>query len=144
MADIKAKKVLFKNRDGESLIPYIGEDYVKNDDMVEVEFANAGSYIAGCAMPSGQYVGLTVGASGTSYTAPANGYFCIRGKASSANISFVAFWANDSVGARSYAYTSGAEPMVYIPAKKGQVVYATYNNVTDVALNFFYAEGEVE
>jgi hypothetical protein len=36
MADIKAKKVLFKNRDGESLIPYIGEDYVKQEDMVEI------------------------------------------------------------------------------------------------------------
>jgi hypothetical protein len=38
MADIKAKKVLFKNRDGESLIPYIGEDYVKQEDMVEINF----------------------------------------------------------------------------------------------------------
>ena len=38
MADIKAKKVLFKNRDGESLIPYIGEDYVKQEDMVEIGF----------------------------------------------------------------------------------------------------------
>lgn len=36
MADIKAKKVLFKNRNGESLIPYIGEDYVKQEDMVEI------------------------------------------------------------------------------------------------------------
>lgn len=36
MAEIKAKKVLFKNRDGESLIPYIGEDYVKQEDMVEI------------------------------------------------------------------------------------------------------------
>ena len=38
MTEIKAKKVLFKNRDGESLIPYIGEDYVKQEDMVEIDF----------------------------------------------------------------------------------------------------------
>lgn len=36
-------------------------------------------YLSGLGMPSSKYIDLTLGASGTTYTAPANGWVNMRG-----------------------------------------------------------------
>ena len=97
--------------------------------------------------PSNKYVDLTLGASGTKYTAPANGYVTLQVKADSASIAFCSLFIDVSgvrtLGIRSYSYTASAEPYVTLPVSKGQTFYATYTNCSLVHFRFIYAEGEV-
>ena len=129
-----------------------GIDYKANTDLSnlseagEKHFLNKSnkSEISGWGMPSSKYIDLTLGDSGSTYTAPANGWFSIRGNALSASLAMVALWrGNVKLGSRSYSYTNTAEPWVYLPVKKGETIHASYSNVKNIALSFFYAEGEV-
>ena len=105
----------------------------------------AGKALAsGLGMPSSRYIDLTLGASGSTYTAPANGYFCLRGNSGiSGNfqISFHNQTANfrQTVSGNNYADWVST----YIPAKKSDVVSLLYNNLTAASHSFLfiYAEG---
>ena len=104
------------------------------------------SYISGLGMPSSRYIDLTLGASGSTYTAPANGWF-IFGKRCSAvgqffNIIYVSpllryHWSDDS-GA-----IVGNICGHLVPVTKGQIVQVNYNTDGDtIVCSFIYAEGE--
>ena len=97
--------------------------------------------IAGLGMPSDRYIDLTLGASGSNYTAPANGYFCIS-KISTGTNQFVALINDKNVRSNVYC-DSGSYGYVSIPAKKGDVVFAVYSmGGTTEFFRFIYAEGE--
>ena len=96
------------------------------------------------AMPSSKYVDLTLGASGTEYTAPANGWYYLDKKAGVSN-AYVEL-ANKATELKYVNQTSSSTGRcaVYVPAKKGGVIRATYSATG--ATNYFrfiYAEGEV-
>lgn len=110
------------------------------------------SLVANYAMPSEKYVDLEFGASGTIYTAPANGWFYARGgTATTANgyhdISL-------SVGGTtvltaiyvSMGHLMSGNTVVYalVPVKKGQqVTLSYYTSLTrEKLIRFIYAEGE--
>lgn len=107
--------------------------------------STAGKALAsGLGMPSNRYIDLTLGASGSTYTAPANGYFCLRGNngiSGDFHISFYNQTANfrQTVSGNSYADWVST----YIPAKKSDVVNLLYNNLTAASHSFLfiYAEG---
>lgn len=113
------------------------------DDMVQVDFANAGSYIANCAMPSNKYISLTLGASGSTYTAPANGWF-VFGKSATATGQYMRLSSSSGVKIEIGAVFNTQGLFCYIPVRKGDVMTPTYNlgGVTG-EFKFFYAEGEV-
>ena len=99
---------------------------------------NAG-LIANYSMPSSKYVDFTVGASGSQYTAPANGWMIGQGTGSYVQI------ANDTKPALKMtgtAITNVTAPFAYIPCQKGDVISFLYNTGA-TRLRFFYAEGEV-
>lgn len=88
--------------------------------------------------PSGVYDDLTVVASGGTYTAPANGYFCAR-IPFTANQAFVFLNATQLLG--NQATCNGTwTGYSFIPAQKGDVVYMRYN-CTPNLVRFVYAEG---
>ena len=95
-------------------------------------------------MPSNRYIDLTLGASGSSYTAPANGYFCLRGN-SGINGNFQISFYNQTANFRQTVSDNNWADWVstYIPAKKGDVVNLLYTNVTAASHSFLfiYAEG---
>ena len=103
------------------------------------------SAISSFSMPSNNSITLEAGASGSTYTAPANGYFSIRGDALSASLAQVALWRKDggNFGTRSYSYAATAQPWVYLPVKKGEVIGISVYNLENILFKFFYAEGEV-
>lgn len=105
--------------------------------------ANAGSYIANCAMPSGKFVDLTLGATGTEYTAPANGWF-VLGKSATATGQYMRLSSSSGVKIEIGASFNTQGLFCYIPVRKGDVMTPTYNlgGVTG-EFKFFYAEGEV-
>lgn len=108
------------------------------------------SLISGFAMPSGKYIDLEWGASGTVYTAPANGYFYAVGKnASSAYHDIALFVEGTSLQNCLYSdfmlrETGVSSVCVFVPVKQGMKVTLVYYTAlnTDRYIRFIYAEGE--
>jgi hypothetical protein len=108
---------------------------------------NDSSWVAAQAMPSGKYVDLTLGASGSSYTAPANGYFVLN-KASTAAKQYVALHVKDDNGNDLLSYQLSATAENHFlgfcqPVMKGHRLVLTYKiDGTTYFFRFIYAEGE--
>ena len=107
--------------------------------------ASGRSLLSGLGMPSNRYIDLTLGASGATYTAPANGYFSIYVNKGNSTGAFVRL-VNGSVvhqDARAYGSTGDSPLFAYIPARKGQNVKCEYNYAGAFQwFRFIYAEGE--
>ena len=105
---------------------------------------NDKSTISGWSMPSNRYIDLTLGASGTTYTAPANGYFFVSKKSTAATQEFV--FENRSAAIFSVgqdSVTANRTIRMIISAKKGDNIYTYYTlgGSTD-NFRFIFAEGE--
>ena len=96
--------------------------------------------VANWAMPSGTYDDLTLGASGTAYTAPANGYVWLS-KVAGSNNKYVQIYSKISVQAHSTA--SDSQLSCFLPVKKGDKFSVSYNaSGTTSYFRFVYAQGE--
>ena len=98
------------------------------------------SLISGLGMPSGKYINLTLGESGSAYTAPANGYFvCVLSVGSGA---FNMYVKDNLVGTQ---FNSADEVVkAFVPVQKGQIMnlqYRTPKTQEYKTLRFIYAEG---
>lgn len=99
------------------------------------------------SMPSDRYIDLTLGASGTTYTAPANGYFSWSGMLKGTVASFNLYNETTRLGTQSYStYDSeaGMNGYCFIPVRKGDVVACGYyasTSLTTKTFRFIYAEG---
>lgn len=101
---------------------------------------------AQASMPSSKYINLTLGASGSNYTAPANGYFCIRKISSGAGQ--ILWLQNASAGNLSSplqkSTTNNEYLSAFVPAKKSHKVAIEYTlGGATQFFRFIYAEGEV-
>ena len=109
-------------------------------------FSQAGrSYLSGLGMPSNRYIDLTLGASGSTYTAPANGYFSIYVDKGDSTQAMVRFENGNIIhqDARGYGSTNNLPLYSYIPVCKGQSVRCAYTyNGTFHWFRFVYAQGE--
>ena len=110
---------------------------------------NDSSWLSGLGMPSNMYIDLTLGASGTTYTAPANGYFFLAKKAT-AQGQYIDMIHRNSSKKMTYVDSGNATGnnttvRVKTEAKKGEVVQVDHTTagVTDF-FRFIYAEGETE
>ena len=103
------------------------------------------SQSASWAMPSDKYINLTVNASGSSYTAPANGWFAFRASSSGANGYCLICKNNQPEFATSsgYSYASGVGLNAIFPVKKGDMVQIHYATLSTKTLRFYYTESEV-
>lgn len=99
--------------------------------------------ISGWAMPSSKYIDLTLGASGTNYTAPANGWYYL-GRCATANGQFIDMY-NTTSNYRFQTQSVGtAYCLITIPAKKGDIVKINYTVNGDLnGFKFIYAQGEL-
>ena len=130
---------------------------VKSDEPVELLKQTDGKKISGLSMPSETSVALTLGASGSEYTSPANGYFyCQVTNSGAVGHYYLTATLSDKednflMTSRCNTYapntTSDYSNQVIIPARQGQKVTITYTNnnrQTTKTLRFIYAQGEVE
>ena len=92
-------------------------------------------------MPGNKYEDVTVGASGTTYTAPANGYCCSQGNFSDGN-GYIELLNNTkrNIGTVAKSSSNNWSFHVFVPCQKGDQV--TVNYIGTVNLTFLYAEGE--
>lgn len=106
------------------------------------DFSNlsaAGKNIAsGLGMPSNRYIDLTLGASGATYTAPANGWVLV-GKMCTAN-QYLGTFANSIM--KCLEVWSSSYCSLFFPVRKGDVFPISYTaSGTTEVFRFIYAEG---
>ena len=125
-------------------IDQIATDLNGKADVDLTNVNNAGtSKGAGWAMPSDTYVDLTLGASGTTYTAPANGYFRCRHRPSSNGGGLtMQIKKNNVIIYETIMKTVGNAIVADIlPVKKGAILTFYYDSGKDTAIRFIYAQG---
>lgn len=106
-------------------------------------FSQAGrSYLSGLGMPSNKYIDLTLGATGATYTAPANGWFYLNGISTSDGA--YGYLSNPATEMKYtiQAYSVNVTIAGYLPCKKGDVIICDYGAFTKQRFRFIYAEGE--
>lgn len=97
------------------------------------------------AMPSNTYDTLTLGATGTTYTAPADGYFVGWTAVSTVNGQYIAFLVNGDINTSfaSEVYrnsTNSYQHPLWVPVKKGDVMKVQYTLSLSM-FRFYYAVG---
>lgn len=97
------------------------------------------------SMPSNSYIDLTLGASGSTYTAPADGYI-IFSKSATAAYQHICLQNNSagSLRSRQNAPIANACMAIFIPVKKNdQILYEYSMGGATENFRFIYAQGEV-
>lgn len=102
-------------------------------------------YMGHMAMPSDKYIDLELGASGTTYTAPADGYYRLTMKQSAAEqyAYLASYTTNDEpiLSTTSKTATGTDSLSTWIAVHKGQTVKAVYNAPEKRVFRFIYAIG---
>lgn len=104
---------------------------------------NDSSWLSGLGMPSNKYIDLTLGASGSSYTAPANGWYVIIKVAGEAE-KYVELNVADNRFISSLTAVNTTQSLsLFIPIKKGDIMKVWYSAKGETRyFRFIYAEGE--
>lgn len=105
------------------------------------------SYASGLGMPSSRYIDLTLGASGATYTAPANGYISmVMADTVSGTMGYFSELYDNGVEIRRFGdqSTSGAYHVFALnfEISKGQTFNLYYYGSAPNFFRFIYAEGE--
>ncbi len=104
---------------------------------------NDSSWIAQQAMPGVKRIELTVGATDTNYTAPANGWFAASGSGNTAGQFIYLATANNSPMRERGIVATNGYVNCFIPCKRGDYVRLQYNTTNKPSLSFIYCEGEI-
>ena len=103
---------------------------------------NDSDLVAHWAMPSEKYIDLTRGASGTTYTAPANGYYYVNTVSYDGNPAHFVFINNTkSFVVQNQVYSSYGSIVLLMPVTKNDSVGIQYGNIGTTIFRFYYAEG---
>lgn len=103
---------------------------------------NDTSFLSSLGMPSARYVDLTLGSSGSTYKAPANGYFVVRCKATSVGNFLYIQNLQNYMSMWDVANYVNNELRIWLPVQKKQNVTVEYNTTSVNYFRFVYAEGE--
>lgn len=99
------------------------------------------NFMAGAGMPSDTYVDLTLGASGSTYTAPANGWVLFGGGSTGGNkgLTLSNETAHFSVSGVTISGISNCQ--LSLPVKSGDVFKTDYTANSAFSFKFIYAQG---
>lgn len=130
-----------------NLYYYVGET-VQNSNLInaariEEKLVDKTDYAqaARASTPSKKYINLTIGATGATYTAPANGWFFFRRTADSSATSLTL--KNTTKDYEVETTAAIANPAIILPVAKGDVVTVYWLNKESAhKLRFYYAEGD--
>lgn len=127
--------------------------YYVGDTVQDASLINAGAVLgqlstktnfveaAAASMPSNRYIDLTLGASGSTYTAPANGYMYL-GMTATAPIQYANIIDGQGVTHVQNVREVNEYIDCFVAFKKGDVGSILYNAGTLRAFRFYYAEGD--
>lgn len=124
---------------------------LKFDNKVNLDAQNLNvtgkAYLSGLPMPSNRYINLTIHASGTTYTAPANGWVVFRAlaNANEPRMSLGKVINGESIPFTNIVSINNIYAGVFMPVRKDDIFEVGYNGFNITApysvLRFFYAEG---
>ena len=100
--------------------------------------------LSGMSKPSNKYIGLTLGASGSTYTAPANGWFTCVKRAASAGQYLYLRTLNSNIGNQTTISNAGEYAIVTIPISAGDrciVIYTATGEGDAERFRFVYDKG---
>ena len=101
------------------------------------------STLASYAMPSNRYIDLTLGASGSTYTAPANGFVYLVKKTGGTNQYIILRNDTKTYQIQHQPYSAGSTISMILQFQKSDVIKVTYNASADtITFRFVYAEGD--
>lgn len=102
---------------------------------------------SGWDLPSDQFIDLMLGVTGSTYTAPANGWISLNKNAGAAGNGVGFSYTNATWGTtvvQSCGVSAGTGCAQMVPIRKGQSVYVIYNATgTTNSFRFYYAQGEI-
>ena len=98
--------------------------------------------ISGWSMPSSRHIDLSLGASGNTYTAPANGYVWLRMKSTSNNLAYCEIITSSKIGIIANTNTINHIIECFCPVQIGYIFQTFFNNATVEEFKFIYTEGE--
>ena len=102
------------------------------------------STVSGLGMPSNKYIDLTLGASESTYTAPANGWYVVSKTSTASGQYMNMINTTNNISIETNATASGNWTRCYLPVKKGDNITIAYSVAgTTNYFRFIYAEGEV-
>lgn len=119
------------------------------DGKADTDLANVTNtgkvLMSGMGMPSNKYIDLTLGASGTTYTAPANGYFFVDKLSGISNgnayIQMINSATNICFNVSVYSWSIAAL-RAWLPIIKGETITISYNaKGANQFFRFIYAVG---
>lgn len=101
-------------------------------------------YDCGGFLPSDNYIDLTLGASGTTYTAPANGYFVLAANApNTADHDGIYIYNTVTQIGITTTQIWGRAMRAFVPVLKEQIIIVNYSSaLTDKHFRFIYIEGQ--
>ena len=126
---------------------YVGET-VQNANLInagriEETLVNKVDVSSSWGFPSNRYIDLTLGASGTTYTAPANGWFCINKTSTAGTQRVTLLNENSSIQVTQNSSVANQTLACYVPIKKGETCKVVYDAGGTLAFfRFVYAEGD--
>lgn len=128
---------------------YVYKKYINVDDLSDsaIKMDNSiSSQVAHMAMPSGKYIDLTLGASGTTYTAPADGWASAYDFVVQTNTLLAIYCqSNRGIGNRIVRPSKMSYANVMIPCSKGDTFNVEYGDQTGnpntPKLRFYYTVG---
>lgn len=103
------------------------------------------SDVSHLAFPSNQYISLpTTDASGTTYTAPADGWYTYRGGGTGSTVGqYVVLESSSGLSMNCFVTTAGNTVRAYLPVSKGQTCTWRYTTTTHAMWRFVYANGAI-
>lgn len=105
---------------------------------------NDTEFIGHQAMPSSRYINLTLGASGATYTAPADGYVYFERGATSGNKYISLFNTSSGMSSAGITISGISNAKIFLPVKKSDVFRVDYTaDTANPTFRFIYAEGAV-
>lgn len=118
------------------------------NNKADVDLQNIDSigkkYVSHLSMPSDTYDELTLGASGDTYTAPADGFFTLNKITNAAGQYANLVNETNGMNVTNNQPASGSNIRICLQASKGQVVKCSYSaGGATVWFRFVYAEGEI-
>ena len=101
--------------------------------------------ITNWSFPSNKNIDLTLGASGSTYTAPANGWVSIKGTSTS-TVSYIHLLIlmdndNEYYGDNPVNTVTNGSIATVLPIKKGDRYQVRYESLKNLVFRFIYAEG---
>lgn len=145
--DVRELHFIYAQGNG-SLYFYVGET-VQNANLInagriEETLATKTDKVQAslASMPSNRYIDLTLGASATTYTAPANGYFSIEAKSTVSNGAVNLLNKKNNLFISSRSSLAGPTIGAYVNAMAGDEILIGYDGSLVVYhFRFIYAEG---